>query len=299
MDATLELLHGVGRATVTVAAEIPRNHPSVAVLGSSRFGTGSVIDASGLVLTVNYVVVGAGRVSVVDVEGRRHEAALVAQDYATGVAVIRAESLEAPPLAPGRSSAVERGQDVFLVASVGGNERRMNTGVVTSFDAFDAYWEYRLDRALWLSTANPGLGGGPVCNAAGEIVGVVSLNLGQIGRTTLAIPAECFFDHAAEMLAEGRRVTRPRRAWLGMFCHELPDRPVVAGVIPGSPGEASGLQPGDVILSVDRVEVRARTHVYERIWAHGPGEIIEVEIDREGTRETFVVESGDAEEFFS
>ena len=161
VDGSIDLLRRVARATVTIAAEIPTGHASVAVLGSSRFGTGTVVDAAGLIVTVNYVVVGAETVGIVDTEGNSGEATIVAHDYASGIAVLRTSPLDIEPLAPAGPGGPERGDDAFLVSSVGGDERRSNVGIVTSLDSFDAYWEYRLDPAIWLSAANPGLGGGP------------------------------------------------------------------------------------------------------------------------------------------
>jgi S1-C subfamily serine protease len=299
MEARIELLRHVAQATVTISVEVAETHPSVAVLGSSRFGTGTLVDPRGFVVTVNYVVVGADRVTVVDITGAQHEGILVAHDYTTGIAVLRVPNLQIDPLAAGNSEQVCVGDDVVAVASVGGAERRTMSAVVTSLEPFDAYWEYSLDRALWLSTANPGLGGGPVCDRHGRIVAVASLNLGAVGRATLAIPAENYFDHAAELISKGRRTSRPRRAWLGLFCQAFADRTVVAGTIPGSPSDRCGLQPGDVVVSVDRAAIRARPQLYQQIWSHKPGEVVEVEVFREGARETLRIESGDADEFFS
>lgn len=299
MEARVELLQHIAQATVTIAAEVPEAHPSVSVLGATRYGTGTLVDRRGFVVTVNYIVVGADRVSVVDTRGRQHEGILVAHDYSSGIAVLRVPQLDLDPLTPGSSTTVSVGDDVVTVASVGGEERRSMSAVVASLDPFDAYWEYRLDRALWLTAANPGLGGGPVCDRLGRIVGIASLNLGAVGRATLAIPSENYFSHAEELISQGRRTSRPPRAWLGLFCQTFPDRTVVAGVIPGSPGDRFGLQPGDIVVRVDSAEITARPQLYERIWAHAPGEVVEVEIFREGARETLQIESGDAEEFFS
>jgi S1-C subfamily serine protease len=299
VEARVELLNHLAQATLTIAAQIPESHPSVAVLGQSRLGTGAVVDRRGFVLTVNYVVVGAEQVMLVDTRGRQHEGILVAHDYASGIALLRVPGLDLTPLEPGDSTMTRGGADVVTIASVGNEERRSMSAVVTSLDPFDAYWEYRLERALWLSAANPGLGGGPVCDARGRILGIASLNLGAVGRATLAIPAECYFAHANELIEKGRRVSRPRRAWLGLFCQAFPERTVVAGVIPGSPGERFGLEVGDIILRVDRTRITARPELYERIWAHQPGEVVEVDVYRKGERETLRIETGDADEFFS
>lgn len=299
VDATLDLLQRVSRSTVTVVAEIAPEHPSVAVLGSTRLGSGTLIGDEGIVLTVNYVVLGASSVGIVDVEGRHHDGAVVAQDFASGVAVVRIESCDLLSVAAGDSGSLEPGAEVFMVASLGGDERRTTTGLVTAVEPFDAYWEYRIDRAIWTTATNPGLGGGPLCNRRGEIVGVVSLNLGAIGRATLAIPAEYYFQYADELLAAGRRTSRPRRAWLGIFCHALPGRTVVAGVIPRSPGERDGLAAGDIILSIAGKPVAERSVFYDEVWSHQPGEVVELLVYREGKRVSVAVESCDVEDFFS
>lgn len=299
MDAHVRLLQRVAASTVTVAAEIPASHPSASVLGTSRAGTGAVVDVDGTVLTVNYVVLGAERVMVTDVEGKRLPGRIVAQDFASGIAVLSVDGLEAPPLAPGSSQDVNPGEDVFLVSSVGATERRSASGYLVSTDSFDAYWEYFLPRALWISAINPGLGGAPLCDERGRFVGVISLNLGAIGRATLAIPSENYYDHAEELLLNGKRTTRPTRAWLGMFCYALPDRTVVAGLIPGAPGERAGLVVGDVLVRIGEEQVIGRLQLYEAIWRHKPGDDIVLKVLREGRIHDITIATGDAEEFFS
>ena len=146
------------------------------------------------------------------------------------------------------------------------------------------------------------------------MAGIVSLNLGALARSTLAIPSENYYAHAAELLEHGRRTTRPARAWLGMFCYALPDRTVVAGLVPGGPGERSGLKVGDILVRIDGEQVTGRTQLYDCIWAHAPGEPVELHVYRESGRasrpdggrdsghrgelETIEIESTDAEDFF-
>lgn len=299
MDAHVRLLQQVAASTVTVAAEIPQSHPSAAVLGTSRAGTGAVVDEDGTIVTVNYVVLGAQRVVITDVDGKRAPARVVAQDFASGIAVLSVAGISAPPLLAGTSRDVSSGDDVFLVASVGATERRSASGYVVATDPFDAYWEYYLTRALWISAINPGLGGAPLCDARGRFVGIISLNLGAIGRATLAIPSENYYAYADELLREGRRTSRPLRAWVGMFCYSLPDRTVVAGLIPGAPAERSGLAVGDVLVRIGEEQVTGRLQLYEAIWRHRPGDAIDLRVLRDGRIENVTVTSGDAEEFFA
>jgi len=298
VDGHVRLLQEVAASTVTVSAEIPPSHPSAGVLGTTRTGTGAVVDEDGTILTVNYIVLGANQLSVTDTEGNTSPAKLLAQDFTTGVAAVVMEGAPPPPVRRGSSKLVEAGQDLFLVSSVGGSERRSASGFVSSTEAFDAYWEYFLERAIWLSAINPGLGGAPLCDGRGRMVGIVSLNLGAVGRATLAIPSEHWFDHADELREHGRRTTRAARAWLGMFCYALPDRTVVAGLVPGAPGERSGLSVGDVIVRVGDEQVTGRLQLYEAIWRHRPGDTIALKVFRSGRLAELHIETGDAEEFF-
>jgi len=298
VDGSLDRLHRVARSTVTVAVDVPADHASAPVLGTNRFGSGTIV-GDGVVLTVSYVVVGAARVRVTDIEGHTSSGELVAHDFATGIAVVRADMPASVPIAAGDSRRIEVGQDAFVVASVGGDERRCATGAVTSVEPFDAYWEYRLERALWLTCPNPGLGGGPVCNTSGELVGIVSLNLAAVGRASLSIPSECYYEFADELLRYGRRTSRLRRAWLGLFCQAFPNRLVIAGVIPGSPAERAGLAPGDVLVRIDQRPFSSRTDLYQRIWAHEPGDMIVLEVFRDGEVLEFEIEGVDVDEFLA
>ncbi len=299
MDASLGVLRRVARATVTLDAEIPESHPSVPVLGTQRFGSGAVVDEQGHILTVTYVVLGAESVRVTDIDGHCYDGNLVAQDFLTGVAVVAMEGGHIAPLDAGTSESLSTGEDVFMVASVGEAERRCGSGFVCSLDPFDAYWEYYLERGIWTSSINPGLGGAALCNRRGELVGVASLNLGSVGRAALSVPAEHYFDHSAELLANGRRISRRGRAWLGMFCYAFPDRTVVAGVIPGAPAEAGGLSVGDVIIRIDEIQVTGRLQLYKELWKRRPGEAVQLKVFRAGQLSDVTVNTGDAEEFFA
>lgn len=284
---------------MTIEAEIPSSHPSVPVLGTQRYGSGAVVDEAGYILGVHYVVLGASQITVTDVSGNEYPAELVAEDFATGLATLSIPAGTVSPLAPGDSRSLSTGQDVFSVASMGAAERRAVSGFVAAVDSFDAYWEYWLERALFVSFANPGLGGAPVCAADGSLCGLASLSLGGLGRSTLVIPSENYFDHVEEFLRHGRRVTRDPRAWLGLFCYATDERPVIAGLIPDGPGEAAGLVVGDIVLRIGDEVVGTRSALYQALWRSRPGDSVALRVLRSGTETDVSVEAGDAEEFFA
>src|SRR5262245_53381326 len=277
MDASVELVKRLLPSVVYIHTEVAPTHPSTKILGDDRMGTGAVVGRDGLILTVNYVVMGGKTIEVSFDRGRTQRAEIVAQDFDMGLAVLKVKrrDLPAPPMIS--SEELTRGMPVFALASLGARERRVAGGVVTYLGEFEAYWEYRLERGIVSSAANPGPGGGPLFTLLVQMVGVVSLTLSEIGRNSLSIPIERYAESRDELLRHGRIISRPQRAWLGVFAHPLEEGIVVAGVVPDGPGARSGVQEGDVIVALDSQEVPTRKELYQKLWRHGPGEKIALE----------------------
>ena len=298
MDAPVPLVKYLLETVVNLHATVPRDHPSAAVLGEERMGSGVIVDEAGLILTVNYVVMGAQSVQVSFLKGRRAKAAVVAQDFETGLALVRVkrQGLRAAVLAP--TERLERGAPVIAVGSTATQERRAGGGLVTYLGEFEAYWEYLLDRGIVSSAANPGYGGGGLFDMAGHLIGIIYLNLNEIARSSLSIPVDAFQSHEEELVRYGRVVSRPRRAWLGVFAHALEEGIVIAGVVPGGPGERAGLREGDLIVSFDAEEISSRRDLYMRLWRHEPGERLAIEVMRDNKMCRFEVTGGDRAEFF-
>jgi S1-C subfamily serine protease len=299
MNASVKLIELVLPATVALKTEVPEEHPSAQILGTERLGTGVVIDPGGLILTVNYVVLGARAVEVTLLDDTHAAGKVVAQDFTAGIAIVE---IDAPPLAALRlckSTDLQVGQEVFIVAAAGENQRRANSGMITSLGAFDAYWEYSLERAITTTAMNPGLGGAPLLDSLGRVAGIISLDLGEVGRFTLAIPADPYLEHRDELLRHGRRVTRPSRAWVGFYCYTFRDHVVIAGVLPGAPGEQAGLKAGDVVLAVNGERIAGRHELYNTLWKHRAGELIHFRVFRNNQITQVAVPSGNAEEFFA
>lgn len=299
MNASVHLLERTLPATVHLQVTVPEAHPSAAVLGTERSGSGALVDTHGLIVTVNYVVLGGHDVRVTLFDGRELTGEVVAQDFASGIALVQLPGDDFPAVPVAGEESIAVGDEVFIVASVGDAGRRASSGGVTSLEGFDANWEYTLDRAIFTSAMNPGLGGGPLLDRHGRVAGVVSLNLNEIGRFALAIPIAHYRDHRDELLRFGRRTTRPSRAWLGLYCYMLRGHVVIAGILPGGPAEAAGLAQGDIVLAVDDARVQTRREFYERLWEHRAGDDVRLQVFRDESISTMRVASGDVEEFFA
>jgi len=298
MDASVELVKHLLGSVVHIHAEVPSNHPSTRIMGDERMGSGTVVDPAGLILTVNYVVMGAETIQVTLGRGRALRAEIVAQDFEIGLALLRVkrQGLQAVPIAD--SETLTRGEPVFAIGSTGPRERRVAGGLVTYLGEFEAYWEYLLERGIVSSAANPGFGGGPLFTLTGQMVGVVSLNLNEIARCSLAIPGECYRRNQQEFMRFGRVVSRPPRAWLGVFAQVLEEGVVVEGLVPNGPGARSGIQEGDVIVSLDAQEVPTRKELYLSLWKRAPGEKMTLEVMRDNEVRRLSVTGGDRADFY-
>src|SRR5262245_2531896 len=297
VNAAVNLIERALRSTAHVRATIPESHPSCRLLGNERMGSATIVDPAGLVLTVNYIVVGAERVTVTLRDERSYVAEVLRQDFDSGLALLRIAEQNLPAVPVRHTSDLAPGEEVFIVASIGDGGARVSSGAVSYIGPFDANWEYVLERAIMTTAMNPGLGGGPLLDTLGRLVGTVSLNLNEIGRFSLAIPADYYLDDRAAFLA-GRHAAR-RRAWLGVFCYAVQDHVVIAGILPGGPGEQAGLKAGDVILAVDDQPVGDRRSLYRLLWAHGSGDHVTLKIFRGREQHTISVTAGDVEEFFA
>jgi S1-C subfamily serine protease len=147
-------------------------------------------------------------------------------------------------------------------------------------EAYDGHWEYMLDQTVRVSAVNPGFGGGTLANFRAEMLGVVSLNLPDVGKFSLAIPISYYVDQEQGFK---QRSLVSQRPWLGFYPQLLAGHVVVGGVTEGSPADRHGLKEGDIILDVERTEIRSRRQLYQELWKKRPGERISLRVLRNET----------------
>lgn len=281
MNGHVGLIHSILPATVDLHVTIPDSHPSTRNLGSERVGSGTIVDPDGYILTVHYVTVGASAITVTLFEGEQYPGKIAAEDQETGLALVKIQARELPFLKLAPSDSTTLGQPVVMIASSGQTGRRVSGGYLTSQDSYDGHWEYMLEKTIRVTEFNPGFGGGTLANFKGEFIGVVSLNLNEIGKFTLAIPIDYYRAHEQELKQYGQVRSRPRRPWLGFYPQPFAGHIVVGGVVPGSPAERFGFKEGDIIISVEKKEIRSRPELYQEMWKKRPGERISFRILRD------------------
>jgi serine protease DegS len=275
---------------------IPEDHASVEILGQERMGTGVAVSPQ-RILTAHHTVLGAERVEVVDTAGRRHAVRKVRLDHETGLALLSLEGPDLEPVLLGTGDEARPGQPVFLLASVSERDRKGSTGYVTNVGAFETYWEYMLDRAILSTCANPGLAGAPLFDHAGHLIGLVTLGLLAVGRSSVAVPLDLYWRFREEL--EGLIPRRPARAWLGLFARPFAGGVVVSGVVSDGPADRAGIKEGDAILGVEGVEATTLRSLYGTIQRRNPGDSIGLQILREASILAIDVRAGDQGEFFA
>jgi S1-C subfamily serine protease len=302
VNAPVFLLEKALRATVGVHSHVPQTHVSTAIgLGTDRRGTGTIISPDGLILTVHYLLLGATSVIVTLAGGDQVEGRIVGKDYSTGLGLLKIDGAKLPHLTVISSARCAPGQEVFSVASLGGEKRCADCGMITYMGPFDAVWEFVLDRCVCVtaSSLNIGLSGGPILNSRVEVIGVSYLNFADLGRAILGVPGEYFLHVRDELMHHGRRVTAVPRAWLGVLSYTLREHVVIAGVMPGGPGEKAGLQQGDLVLAIDGSDVAERRVLYEALRNRRPGENIHLKVLRNNRVYQVEIPAIRAEDYFA
>ncbi len=242
-------------------------------LGREREGTGIVIDNSGLVLTIGYLMVEAHTAQILTNDGHTVPANVVGYDNESGFGLLQAITpLKVRPVAMGKSSEVKTG-DPVLIAAFGG-QGGMTAAHVVSKREFAGNWEYMLDEAIFTAPPNPTWSGAALINHDGKLVGVGSLIVGDASgkgdsmRGNMFVPIDRLPPILGDLITAGHPL-QPAHPWLGLNTDDVDGRLVVSRVTPGAPAEKAGMRRGDIIVGVNGETPKSLPDLYRKIWAQG------------------------------
>ena|SRR5215217_4805404 len=282
----------------------------VQVRAGSGSGTGFVIHANGSIVTNAHVVGSASRVQVrFDDSGRSVDADVRGTDQSVDLAVLRVDPGDVDQLKPlplGDSDDVKVGDLAVAIGYPLGLDKTATAGIVSGLGReIRAPNGFSIDKVIQTDAPiNPGNSGGPLIDAKGRVVGVNSqiATAGSQGNVGIgfAVPSNTV-RQVVPQLQRGQQVRRP---YLGVSTSPKADGSpgaVVRETTSGGPAAQAGLREssspngagGDVIHKVDGREVRGPDDVASAIAGHEPGDEVEVEVERDGSRETVTVKLGE------
>ena len=263
----------------------------------SSLGSGVIMQADGFMLTNNHVIDGADQILVLLYDGREASASVVGKDPETDLAVLKIDADNLQPISVGEPSQAKIGDVVLAIGNPYGVGQTVTQGIVSAtgrnglgLNTFENFIQTDAD-------INPGNSGGALVDSYGNLLGINTAILNQSGSVGIgfAIPADTATKVLKDIVSYGYVV----RGWLGMDAFPLTapiaerlNLPLTHGLLVraiynGSPAYMVGIQPADVVITINGEPVTDRQTSISQIADVAPGAPIELEIWRQG--QTFTV----------
>jgi serine protease Do len=271
-----------GRKTISSESS---NTPSDGIQQVNGMGTGIVIDERGYIVTNYHVVEGVGRIQVTTASGLTVVAQLVSHDVKTDLAIIKIDVDEPlPVIRIGTSRDLMTGEPVIAIGNAYGYTHTVTRGIISALHRPIEVSETQSYRDLIQTDAsiNPGNSGGPLLNIDGEMIGInVAVRMGAQG-IGFALPV----DEAVEVVARliGEEVSRKVDHGLAgkTVIEPQGSRFVLTSLPQSGPAFSSGLRPGDILTSVDKIPVARELDCQRVLLSHSPGDDLRVTVLRNG-----------------
>ncbi len=268
-------------------------------------GSGFIVSEDGLVITNKHVVLDPkAEYKVITYDNKEYKVEKIYRDPSVDLAILKINAKGLKPLELGDSDKLQLGQMAIAIGTALGEFRNTVTvGVISGLgrgivagDGMGAFSE-RLDNVIQTDAAiNPGNSGGPLLNSAGQVIGVNVAVASGAENIGFAIP----INTVKEVLSNFEKTGRFSRPYLGVkykmisqrlaILNEVPEGAYVVDVVPNSPAEKAGLERGDIIVKIDGETVREKSGGLVRlIQKRKVGEVVEVEVWREGKMKKFKV----------
>lgn len=263
----------------------------------SSLGSGVVVSQDGYILTNHHVIEAADQIVVALQDGREQQAQVIGTDSETDLAVLYISLPDLPDLKVRNSKQIRVGDVVLAIGNPFGVGQTVTQGIVSATGrnrlGLSTYEDYiQTDAAI-----NPGNSGGALVDGLGNLLGINTAIFSRSGGSNgigFAVPSELAFYVLNEIIKNGRVV----RGWLGIEVeamnpqlaqkYQLPDVRgiLISNLFKSGPANKAGLQPGDIIIEMDKLAELSPHSAMNHIARKKPGNAVAMRIIRQGKEQS-------------
>ncbi|MFW5960198.1 MAG: DegQ family serine endoprotease [Chitinivibrionales bacterium] len=270
---------------------------------SSGLGSGVIVSSDGYILTNYHVIGDADEIVIATHDNREFDAEIIGIDSLSDVAVIKiTQDVEDLPAAYfGNSSDVRPGDWVMAIGNPFNLSSTVTTGIVSAkgrhTSGISMYQNFiQIDAAI-----NPGNSGGALVNLDGELIGINSMIYSRSGGYMgigFAIPINMARNIMEQLIEKGE----VERGWLGVQISDVDynmkealglestNGVMINNVFDGQPADKAGIKSGDVLISLDSIQLKNANQLKNTVAGIQPGKEIPVTVIRDGKEKTLRVE---------
>ena len=263
------------------------------------WGTGVVFRADGYIITNTHVLMGGDAAVVVFSDGTEYEAELIGADEKSDIAVLHIDAEGLAYAQFGNSDGLRVGDEAYAIGNPLGPAYAgtMTNGIISAINRNIVYNGHSMTLLQTNAALNEGNSGGPLVNAAGQVVGITNMKIMSTYSATVegigfAIPTGVVKEVADQLMENGIVLGEPTIGIVAgsvpaqaQRAYDLPNGVYVSGVSEGSDALEKGLKVGDVILEVNGIPVTSVAEVNLIKEDCEVGDTLELTVYREG--ETF------------
>lgn len=301
-----DIVDKVSKSVVSIVTSMRGNYFGQSY-ESQAAGTGIIVTSDGYILTNKHVIDGASNISVVLDDGTTFDKVEVAAvDSLNDVAFLKIKDVsDLTPATLGDSKTIQVGQQVVAIGNaLGEYQNTVTSGVVSgtgrsliATDSTGSMSEKLSDMIQTDAAINSGNSGGPLINAAGQVIGINTANSYSAENVGFAIPIAAVKGMLAQLNENGEAT----RAYLGVYTTEITsdyakenNLPVSRGaylytegaayspIVSGSPAEKAGLKNKDIITAVNGAKIGSSGSLSTLIGEYKPGDTVQLTVLRDG-----------------
>jgi len=269
---------------------------------SSSLGSGVLVSTKGYILTNHHVVEAADEIEVALADTRRAKASIVGTDPETDIAVLRIDLGNLPVIKFAQSDQARVGDIVLAIGNPFGVGQTVTFGIISALGRHMGISTFE-DSIQTDAAINPGNSGGALVDVNGNLLGINNAIYSPSGGSQgigFAIPSS-LAQRVMEQIIETGVVTR---GWIGIGVQDMTPElavslklPKVNGaliteVVNGSPADAAGLKPGDLLVGVENKAVTDYASTLALISALKPGTMVPLKVVRANGELQFKVSVG-------